>query len=87
VPPTHARDPEHFELAVGAPVGEPRERSPGVWQRATARGVVVVNLSSAPAIYVHGGRTRFTIPSGDALVLQDRDAAGRAMPVATNGGR
>lgn len=87
VPPVHERDVEHFGLSVGTPAGELRERSAGVWQRAMTRGMVIVNLSAAPAIYVHGGKTRFAIPAGDALVLQDRDAAGRPMPLASNAGR
>ena len=87
VPPIHRRDVEHFELAVGRPAGDVRERSRNVLVRAMERGVVVVNASDRAWSYDHASGTRYKVAPGDALVLQDRDAKGRPIPPRTNAGR
>lgn len=87
VPPVHWRDIEHFELSVGLPAGDPWERSPGLWQVMTTRGLVIVNVSAPTLTYQYNRTTSFIVPAGDALALQNRDERGRFMRAVTNAGR
>ena len=54
---------------LGRPLGRKAEISPGVWRRAFARGVVVVNSTSEPVSVVVNGDRR-TIGPSDALVAR-----------------
>lgn len=87
VPPVNYRHPEHFDLSVGVPGSAAWERAPGVWQRMYTRGLVILNVTGATMTYQYNQTTAFTIPPGDALVLQNRDTRGRFIVAKTNAGR
>jgi hypothetical protein len=87
VPPLHWRDVEHFELSPGYPVGDAWERAPGIWQRMTSRGLVLVNVSAPTLVYRYNTTTTFYVPAGDALLIQNRDERGRFIKARSNAGR
>ncbi|MEO6463796.1 MAG: hypothetical protein ABIP29_12050 [Candidatus Eisenbacteria bacterium] len=87
VPPLHRRNVEHFELAGGPAAGDAWESSPGIWQRMTKRGLVIVNASARPHTYRDNATTAFVIPAGDALLIQYRDHRGRLIKARSNAGR
>jgi hypothetical protein len=66
--PLPLRDPEHFDLYLGAFEEPHRELAPGVYERRSSHGVVVANLSAQPYEYEGYG-----IPPADALIAQTRD--------------
>jgi hypothetical protein len=78
-PSVAERNPEHWELDLGAPSGPWRRRAPAVYERRFERGHVVANLSTARHTFRQRDGAMFRIPPGDGLVLQDRDAAGKTI--------
>lgn len=81
------RDPEHFELSIGAAPGSWFTKAPGVLERVFTRGLVIVNLSPAPYVYQVSQTRSYTIQPNDALTIQTRDAAGRWIVWLTDAGR
>ena len=81
------RDPEHFELSLGAAPDTAWQRAPGVWQRMFSRGLVLANVGTTSYHYTYSTSLSFDLGPGDALVLQNRDARGRWIKVRTNWGQ
>ena len=81
------RDPEHWELDLGPPESARRPVAPGVYERAFARGVVVVNVGERAYRYRGSDGKRRTIPPHDALVAQTRDERGPLARWLTTSGR
>jgi len=81
------RDPEHFELDLGATAGALRNRGGGVWARNFKRGFVVLNMGTTPHAYYLTSTTKLVVQPGDGLVCQTRDTAGRYITRITNAGR
>ncbi len=89
--PAHLRNAEHFEIDLGRPLDAWSTRRRDVYERRFERGFVLANLGSAPFSERRDDGTRnrraLTIGSGDGLVAQTKDAAGRPIAWRTNEGR
>ena len=81
------RDFEHFGMSVGPPSGPIVTLAPDVHSRTFERGVAVLNASSNPYVYRLTDTVQVTIRPNDGLVVQTKDASGRAIRRITNQGR